>query len=62
MAQIKFYRGGQNTSLPNTKHDGAIYVKQTGANTGEIWLDLDANTRIKAGGGGANIYSDSSDN
>jgi hypothetical protein len=36
MAQIKFYRGGQNTSLPNARRDGAIYIKQTGADEGEI--------------------------
>lgn len=58
MAQIKFYRGGQNTSLPNARRDGAIYIKQTGADEGEIWIDLDSQTRIKAGGGKNKVYRD----
>ena len=50
MARIKFYRGGQETSLPATTQDGAVYIVQTGNNTGEIYADLN-NQRVKVGTG-----------
>lgn len=40
MARIKFYRGDQNTSLPNQLLDGAIYILDKGNGFGEIWADL----------------------
>ena len=65
MAQIKFYRGGQNTSLPATRRDGAIYIKQTGAEEGEIWIDLNQQ-RIKLGGDknvdSSMVYTDTTEN
>ena len=65
MAQIKFYRGGQNTSLPATRRDGAIYIKQTGAEEGEIWIDLNQQ-RIKLGGDknvdSSMVYTDTAEN
>ena len=33
---FKVYRGSQGTSLPEEKHDGALYVLQTSDETGEL--------------------------
>lgn len=54
MAQIKFYRGGQTASLPNTIEDGAIYVLDNGDTSGEIYTDIN-NQRIKIGTGQSSI-------
>lgn len=50
MAQVKLYRGDQGASLPNDLKDGAIYVVQTDANTGEVYVDTNEQ-RIKISSG-----------
>lgn len=47
---FKVYRGSQGTSLPEEKHDGALYVLQTSDETGELWADI-YDTRIKFASG-----------
>lgn len=54
MAQVKFYRGGQTASLPNTIEDGAIYILDNGDNSGELYTDI-GNQRIKVGTGQSSI-------
>lgn len=54
MAQVKFYRGDQAASLPNTIEDGAIYVLDKGDNSGELYTDID-NQRIKIGTGKSSV-------
>jgi len=56
MAQVKLYRGDQTASLPATLNDGAIYVVQTDANTGEIYADINGQ-RIKISSGSASIFT-----
>lgn len=55
MAQVKLYRGDQGASLP-TINDGAIYVVQTDANTGEVYADINKQ-RIKISSGSASIFT-----
>lgn len=50
MAQVKIYRGGQTASLPQNITDGAIYVKATDQENGEMYADI-GNRRIKIGSG-----------
>lgn len=50
MAQVKFYRGDQLSSLPNTLEDGAIYLLDKGNNAGEVYADVN-NQRLKIGTG-----------
>ena len=50
MAQVKFYRGDQLSSLPNTLEDGAIYLLDKGNNAGELYADVN-NQRLKIGTG-----------
>ena len=48
MAQIKFFRGSGQSSIPSTKHDGSIYIVQNnGQNTGDIFVDISSSQRIK---------------
>lgn len=54
MAQVKFYRGGQTASLPNTIEDGAIYILDNGDSSGDIYTDI-GNQRIKVGTGQSSI-------
>lgn len=56
MAQIKLYRGSQQTSLPNTTQDGAIYVVQTDQDFGEVYADL-GDTRVKIGTGSGATFT-----
>ena len=53
MAQTKFYRGvGNATSLPETRHDGSIYIIDTNENPeskdgrGEMYVDI-GNRRLQ---------------
>ncbi len=50
MAQVKFYRGDQTASLPNTIEDGALYLLDKGNNSGELYADI-GNQRVKVGSG-----------
>lgn len=48
MAQIKFFRGSGQSSIPSTKTDGSIYVVQNnGQNTGDIYVDVSSSQRLK---------------
>lgn len=48
MAQIKFFRGSGQSSIPSTKRDGSIYVVQNnGQNTGDIYVDMSDSQRLK---------------
>lgn len=48
MAQIKFFRGSGQSSIPSTNRDGSIYVVQNnGQNTGDIYVDISSSQRIK---------------
>ena len=46
--KVKFYRGAQGTSLPNTIQDGAIFiVERAGTNNlGDMYVDIDNATRL----------------
>jgi hypothetical protein len=51
MAQIKFFKGSAQSSLPNSIHDGNIYVVPNGGSnqnytTGDIYIDIDTSTRL----------------
>lgn len=54
MAQVKFYRGDQLSSLPNTLEDGAIYLLDKGSSAGELYADIN-NQRVKIGTGQSSI-------
>lgn len=54
MAQVKFFRGDQTASLPSTIDDGAIYVLDTGDNSGDLYVDYN-NQRMKIGSGQSSI-------
>lgn len=56
MAQVKFYRGDQLSSLPNTLEDGAIYLLDKGGNAGELYADVN-NQRVKIGTGQSSIIT-----
>lgn len=48
MAQIKFFKGSSQSSIPVKKHDGNIYVVQNnGINTGDIFVDISNSQRLK---------------
>lgn len=48
MAQIKFFRGSGQSSIPSAKNDGSIYVVQNnGQNTGDIYVDINSSQRLK---------------
>lgn len=48
MAQIKFFKGSSQSSIPVEKHDGNIYVVQNnGVNTGDIFVDISNSQRLK---------------
>lgn len=55
MAQVKLYRGSQEASLPVTTQDGALYVVQTGAETGDVYADINGQ-RIKIGTGSGGTF------
>lgn len=52
MAQIKFYRGGNESSLPNSPRDGSIYIIDTNENSalingkGKMFVDV-GNRRLQ---------------
>lgn len=48
MAQIKFFRGSQETSLPNQINDGAIYFITDGQENGDLYADING-SRVKIG-------------
>lgn len=56
MAQVKFYRGDQLSSLPNTLEDGAIYLLDKGNSAGELYADVN-NQRVKIGTGQSSIIT-----
>lgn len=37
MSQVKLYRGGINSSLPNALEDGAIYVLKTSNSEADVY-------------------------
>lgn len=47
MALFKILKGEGN--LPTTKNEGWAYVKKTGADTANFYVDYDANTRVQIG-------------
>lgn len=48
MAQIKFFRGSGQSSIPSTIHDGNIYIVQNnGQNTGDVYVDISSSQRVK---------------
>lgn len=48
MAQIKFFKGSTQNSLPNKITDGSIYViPNNGNDTGDIYVDIDNSTRLQ---------------
>lgn len=47
MALFKILKGAGN--LPTTKNEGWAYVKKTGSDTANFYVDYDANTRVQIG-------------
>lgn len=56
MARVKFYRGDQIASLPNTLEDGALYLLDKGDSAGELYADVN-NQRVKIGTGQSSIIT-----
>ena len=46
--KVRFYRGAQGTSLPNTHQDGAIFIiERAGTNNlGDMYVDMDNGKRL----------------
>lgn len=45
--KVRFYRGAEGTSLPDTRQDGAIFIIQRGkSGLGDMYVDIDNATRL----------------
>ena len=52
MAQIKFFKGSIESSLPEEKHEGNIYVmpnekQDKGYQLGDIYIDMNSQDRLR---------------